>query len=249
MNTGCPAVAIVLARAGSRGVPGKNVAVVAGRPCLAWTLAAARDAQRVGTVAVSTDDPRAARIARDLGAVVVERPARLATDEATVSDAARHALDELVATGQASPAEDLPVVILYASVPVRPPGLIDRAVDMFLATGCDSVQSYTPVGKHHPWWMVRVDAHGRVRPWEGEVVNGGVHRRQDLPAAYVPDGGVLVVRAGLLRRAGSQAASGPHAFLGRDRRGLVTRIGEVVDIDTPLDLLVAEAVLREQAGR
>jgi CMP-N-acetylneuraminic acid synthetase len=100
------------------------------------------------------------------------------------------------------------------------------------------------VGKHHPWWTVRVDDKG-VRPWEGEVLYHGVYRRQDLPPAYVPDGGVVVVtRHSLLGGEGG----GPHAFLGVRRRGVTTREGEVIDIDSPLDLIVADAVLKENAG-
>jgi len=87
---------------------------------------------------------------------------------------------------------------------------------------------------------------GSVRPWEGDTLNHGVHRRQDLPPAYIPDGGVLCVtkRALELRIEGVEA--GPHAFLGCDRRGIVTGEGEVVDIDSRVDLLVADALLSER---
>ena len=135
-------------------------------------------------------------------------------------------------------------MILYANVPVRPLGLIDRAVRRMVETGCDSVQSYAAVGKMHPWWTARVDAaDGTVAPWEGDVLNHGVYRRQELPPAFVPDGGVLVVsrRALFGEIAGVQA--GPHACFGLDRRGVVTGDGEVVDIDSRIDAIVAEAVL------
>jgi GxxExxY protein len=230
------ATAIILARAGSKGLPGKNTARVGGRPCIAWTIEAAMDAASVDRVIVSTDDREAAGIAYAMGAEVVERPAELAADQARVDDAARHAFR---AVGE----PDGPIVVLYANVPVRPRGLIDEGVALMERSGCDSVQSYAAVGKHHPWWTARVDPlSGVVGPWEGDVLNHGVFRRQDLPAAFVPDGGLIVCSPeALMLRLGVE--EGPHAFFGRDRRGVVTEEGAVVDIDGRVDLLVADALL------
>ncbi len=239
-----PALAVVLARGGSKGVPRKNAAMVGGRPCIAWTIEAAQRAGMVGAVALSTDDGELAGIARGMGAEVVDRPAELATDSARVDDAARHAVGAL----RVQVGAGMPVVILYGNVPVRPVGLIDAAVGLMMRTGCDSVQSYAPVGKYHPWWTARVDAAtGAVKAWEGEVLNHGVYRRQDLPPAFVPDGGVLVVSRRALFGEIAEVEAGPHAFFGKDRRGVMTAEGAVVDIDSPTDLLVADAVLRRAA--
>ncbi len=235
------AIAVILARGGSKGLPGKNIAPVGGRPCIAWTIDAANAAPGVTRVAVSSDDRRAMEIGRAMGAETVQRPAELASDGATVDDAARHAVGALNWTLG-------PVVILYANVPVRPVDLIDRALTR-LGEGADSVQSYAPVGKHHPWWTARVDeATGDVRPWEGDVLNHGVYRRQDLPAACVPDGGVLAVTPEALALRVEGVAPGPHAFLGGKRAGVLTREGEVIDIDSRIDQIVADVVLRERLG-
>jgi len=230
------AVAIILARSGSQGVPGKNSAEVGGRPCIAWTIDFACASDRIDRVVVSTDDDACARIAREMGAEVVERPDDLAHATATIDDAARHA-------HEAIGAPEAPVVILYANVPVRPVSLADDAVELLEHSGCDSVQSFARVGKHHPWWTARIDYEARLSAWEGETLFHGCFRRQDLPEALVPDGGVMVVTPdALMRRLG--APDGPHAFLGVDRRAVVTDEGDVVDIDTRIDLLVADAVLR-----
>jgi len=244
-TSGANAVAVILARAGSKGVPGKNRALVGGRPCIEWTIDAAITSARVGAVIVSTDDPVIARLARSFGPglIVIERPAALAGDSATVDDAARHAVKH--APVGISIVPDTPVVILYANVPIRPPGLVDKAVELLARTGADSVQSYAQVGKFHPWWTAKVNARtGRVTPWQGRVLNHGVFRRQDLPPAFIPDGGVLVVREAALNLRVRGAGHGPHAFLGRDRRGLASPEGSVIDIDSPIDLIVANAVLR-----
>lgn len=234
------ALAIILARAGSKGLPGKNLAIVGGRPCALWTIDDALGAKSVSRIAVSTDAPELQALAFERGVDVVARPAGLATDTATVDDAARHAAASLGERGGD------PIVILYANVPVRPAGLIDRAVGQIIETGADSVQSYAPVGKHHPWWTARIDASsGAVRAWEGDVLNHGVFRRQDLPPAYVPDGGVLVVTRSALFHRVAGVAPGPHAFFGKERRAVTNPEGAVVDIDSRLDLLVADATLRE----
>ncbi|MBY0308701.1 MAG: acylneuraminate cytidylyltransferase family protein [Phycisphaerales bacterium] len=247
------ALAVILARAGSKGLPNKNALPVAGRPCIAWTIDHALAAAGVATVALSTDGPQLAEIARAVGVPVVHRPPDLAGDAVTVDAAARHAVLALESGGAGGLSRRIAVpdagavVVLYGNVPVRPQGLIDRAVEMLLRTGCDSVQSYAPVGKHHPWWTARLDATtGRVHPWEGGALNHGVFRRQDLPPAYIPDGGVIAVTRRALFCEIDGVPDGPHRFFGLDRRGVLNREGSVVDIDSRIDLLVADALLREQ---
>lgn len=244
------ATAIILARAGSKGVPGKNVAPVAGRPCIAWTIDAAQQSGLVSRVVVSSDDATALAIATRMGATALPRQPHLATDTARVDDAARQAMLDVLAISEGEIAEQdrREVVILYANVPVRPQGCIDRAIATLRETHADSVQSYAPVGKYHPWWTARVQADGSVMPWEGEMLNHGVYRRQDLPPAHIPDGGVLVVTlaALFLKRLAPSEAMGPHSFFGAKRAGIVHAEGSVVDIDARTDLLVADAMLREQ---
>ncbi len=234
------ACAVILARAGSKGLPGKNTACVGGRPCIAWTIDAALSSGRVSRVVVSSDDPRVLEIGSAMGGEGVERPEKLASDDATIDSAARHAIEKI---GWVQG----PVVVLYANVPVRPEGLIDRALER-LDSAFDSVQSYAPVGKHHPWWTARVDDAGGVQPWEGQVLNTGVYRRQDLPPAHIPDGGVLVVTLDALFGRIEGVRPGPHAFLGARCGGVLTGEGEVVDIDSRVDQLVADAILRERLG-
>jgi N-acylneuraminate cytidylyltransferase len=230
-------LALILARGGSKGVPGKNVAPVGGRPCIAWTIEAAKTSSTVTTVVVSSDDATALAIAREMGVGTIMRPHELASDTARVDDAARHAVEVIDRDFGI-------VVVLYANVPIRPAGLIDKAVTLLRESGADSVQSYAPVGKYHPWWTARLTGQGEVTPWEGEVLNHNVFRRQDLPLAVIPDGGVLAVtrQALLLQVPGVQP--GAHAFFGVDRRGVMNPEGAVVDIDSKLDLVVADTLLR-----
>ena len=224
--------AVIVGRRGSKGFPNKNSRILGGKPMVVHSIDQAREAACIDHVIVSTDGEEIAAAARAEGVEVVMRPPSLASDQASVDSAVRHAIE---ASGVASRR----VVILYANVPIRPRDLIDDAVAHLEKTGADSVQSYESVGKHHPWWMVRVDEHDSISAWH----QNDVYRRQDLPPAYFPDGGVIALTRKSLFTVEPDA---PHAFLGRDRRAIVNHIGSVIDIDDEIDMLVAEAIIKRR---
>lgn len=239
-----PALAVVLGRAGSKGVPGKNVRSIAGKPCAQWTIEHAMATAGINAVVVSTDSQELKDLAHEMGVRVVDRPDELAGDRTTIDDAARHAVRSIADELPWTTDPQTPIAILYANVPVRPTDLTERALARLAESGCDSVQSYERVGKAHPWWMVRLDPEsGNLRPWEGDVLNHNVFRRQDLPPAYLPDGGVIALTRRSLMLEVEGAQDGPHRFFGVDRRGIVSDAGSVVDIDEEADLVRAEMIL------
>lgn len=227
------ALGVILARAGSKGLPNKNSMKIAGKPMLAWTIEHALASDQIRRVLVTTDGEALAQIASKYDVEIVRRPAELASDTATVDAAARHAVNQVVDMHEN-------VCLLYGNVPVRPNDLSDRAIDMLLQTGADSVQSVCPVGKNHPYWMKTVDPKtGKL----GMLHENQIYRRQELPPVYMLDGGVIALkRSSLFTLIEGQ----PHAFLGTDRRAVVTEPGEVVDIDTKEDFKVAEAILEDR---
>ncbi|MHC4768513.1 MAG: N-acetylneuraminate synthase family protein, partial [Planctomycetota bacterium] len=229
MRTDCATLAVVIGRAGSKGLPGKNARALAGRPLVCHTIGAALAAATVDRVVVSTDCADIATATASMSVPVVRRPPELATDTAAVDAAVRHAVEAVGGDEQV-------IIILYANVPVRPKDLIDRAVKLLLETGADSVQSFCDVGKLHPHWMASLDADHRVKPY----IENSIHRRQDLPRQWALDGGVIAVTRESLF---AGRPNNPHAFLGADRRGIETAPGSVIDVDTLHDLHVAEAVL------
>ena len=228
---------VVLARAGSKGLANKHLLDLLGRPVISYTLEHAAAAKRLTRVVVSSDCP----IIRRFGVVnsfdAVERPADLATDSASVQDVLLHAVDEMRARhGFHADA----VVVLYGNVPIRPAGCIDRAVELLRDSGCDSVRSFTPVGKWHPAWMSRLQD-----DVVSAVVPGSIHRRQDLEPLWLHDGAVVAVSRSSLER-GRMTPDDPHAFFGVDRRGIRLGEGQAVEVDARRDLFLAEAMLREQ---
>ncbi|MDX1565746.1 MAG: N-acetylneuraminate synthase family protein, partial [Phycisphaeraceae bacterium] len=225
---------VIIARAGSKGLPGKNTLDVCGAPMIAHTIEHALMSMRLDRIVVSTDGEQIAEAAREVGVEVIDRPEELAGDTATVDAAVRHAVEQIEAN---DPEPYDAVVILYGNVPLRPDTLTDRAVQKLMETGCDSVQSVSPVGKHHPMWMVKLGGA------EGDLMvpyqQNNFYRRQDLPPVYALDGGVIAVKRDVLFET---SYSDPHAFLGTDRRAVITSPNGVVDVDTPDDLLIARAL-------
>ncbi len=227
---------VILARAGSKGLPGKNALEVAGRPMLAWTIEHAINSQRSGRIVLSTDGEELAQVGRSMGVGVVLRPQAYANDTATVDSAARHAVQTIESrTGK----RFKNIVILYGNIPVRPADLTDRAVTKLIDTGCDSVQSVYPVEKMHPYWMKKLGDSDELLMYE----ENEVYRRQDLPPVYMLDGGVIAVKR---RSLFTEDLSKPHNFLGKDRRAIVTEPGDVIDIDSRMDMRLAELVLMER---
>ncbi len=228
---------VILARAGSVGLTDKHVRPLLGRPVIEYTFDHAAAADRLDRVVVSTDSAGVKRLARAAGLDVIDRPAELATGDASVQDVMLHAMHAAEAAGDFYADS---VVVLYGNVPVRPAGAIDAAVDLLHETGCDSVRSFSPVGKWHPSWMAKLHD-DRVEP----VQRGSIHRRQDLAPLFLHDGAVVAVsRRSMLF--GEESPGDPHAFFGVDRRGVRVGMGETVEVDHVRDLYWAEAVLRDR---
>ncbi len=229
---------VILARAGSKGLVRKNGLTVAGRPMLAWTIEHALGSSRAGKIILSTDSDSYAETARSMGVEVVRRTDETASDTATVDSAARQATQT---TEQLYDTTYDAVVILYGNIPVRPADLTDRAVAKLIETKCDSVQSVYPVEKMHPYWMKKVG--GAAGDELLMYQPNSIYRRQDLPPVYMLNGGVIAVtRDNLFKVDPGQ----PHAFLGEDRRAIINEPEDVIDVDSKLDLRIAEAVLLER---
>lgn len=230
------AIALVCARGGSKGLPGKNLRPFRGRPLVAHAVMQARAAASVARVLVSTDDPAIAEAARAEGAEVpFLRPPDLAGDRAPEWLVWRHALEHLQRTEGALPAA---LVVVPPTAPLRIPADIDRAVAAFDDGGADVVVTVTAAHRN-PWFnMVTLDASGQAR-----LVNapaGPITRRQDVPVvhdmttvAYVARPAFVLAHEGL--------------FTGRVR-AIEVPPERAIDIDTLLDFRIAECLAAEAAA-
>ena len=226
------ALGVILARAGSKGLPDKCVRNLLGRQVIEYTFDHAQRSRLLSAMVFSTDSVAAREIATRRGIELIDRPVELACDTATVDSALRHAVGCWEARHNRTVDT---VALLYGNIPVRPPDLIDRAIEHLRNSGGDSVRSLALVTKQHPDWVHRLDGDrmAQFRP-------NCIYRRQDLEPLYYHDGGVVVVTREALFAA---SPTDFQSFLGKERRGIVCRPDEVVDIDTPVDLALAEAIL------
>lgn len=168
-------LAVIPARGGSKGIPGKNIKRIAGKPLLAWTIEHALAAKSVDRVVVSTEDPRIAAVARKWGAEVLDRPKALASDKADTLPVLQHAL-------RACPADVL--VVLQCTSPIRSKGLIDRCIAKFLKTKADSLGTVLSDRNYE---------YGAVMP-----------RRQEIKPRLLDNGNVYVNRADLILKKGDR---------------------------------------------
>jgi CMP-N,N'-diacetyllegionaminic acid synthase len=229
MTNPAETMAIIPARGGSRGVPGKNIHPVAGRPLLAWTIDAARDARAITRVIVSTENAEIAEIARQHGAEVpMMRPAELARDDTPTVDAIVHAVDWLQDHERYCPDY---VSVLQPTSPLRTAADIDAAMTILRARSAAAVVGVC-LAPHHPHWMKRVDGDGAISSlFEFDESLP----RQKLPPVYVLNGALYLVRRDVLTERRSLYAEKTHAY--------VMPIERSLDIDTAWDLQVADLVL------
>ncbi len=188
---------IITARGGSKGIPGKNLKLLGGRPLLDFSIDAANDTP-LDRLILSTEDQKIADVARSLGCdVPFMRPAELARDETPHLPVIQHATRWLLEHENYQP--DV-VLILQPTSPLRSSADIAAALRMLELSGADSVVSVSEVSAHaHPMRMLRVDDQGNAVLFAtGQPVRKRINRRQDLPKAWVMNGAVYACRTEVL---------------------------------------------------
>lgn len=225
-----PRLAIVPARGGSKGIPGKNLSLVGGMTLLARAVRCALDAGIFDAVVVSTDDERLADEGRAAGALVPElRPAPLATDDAPVMTAVRHMLQAVENNGRRFEL----IALLEPTSPLRTAELVRRVVSAAEQDPADAAFSVSPVPtRYHSLkqFVAGADGLARYASAEGErIVN-----RQQLGQTFIRNGMCYAVRRSAIDA-------------GRDMLGsaaaLVLVEGPVVNIDDPDDLDLARRLI------
>ncbi len=228
-------IAIIPARGGSKGVPRKNVAPLAGRPLIAYSIDAARQARSLTRVIISTDDEEIGRISRECGGEVpFVRPAALATDDARTLPVIQHAVNWV--EHHESRLFDI-IVLLQPTTPLRTAEDIDRGIQLLLETGADSVVSVVDVGGMHPFRMKRLLPDGRLINYIDQGFED-MRPRQELPPVYIRSGALYISRRDVVMKQGT--------MVGEDCRGMVFPPERAINIDTMGDLMQAEQALRHR---
>lgn len=227
-------LAIIPVRGGSKGIPGKNIKLLAGRPLVAYTIDAAKNSKYVTRTVVSTEDSKIKDTAISCGAEVIDRPSELAKDETKTAPVLLHVLEELEKQNYIPDV----VILLQATCPLRDEKELDEAFELFLnnvENGCDSVFAGIRLGiTHSKWRQDPDDGHYeclydyRNRP-----------RRQDTDRHYpmlCETGATYIIKTDVMKEV--------KDFIGK--KPLVYFDGLCVDIDTVEDFEKAGAIIEQK---
>ena len=221
-------LAVIPARGGSKGIPGKNIKVLCGKPLIAWSIEAALNSKAVDRVVVSTDCEEIAKISRNFGAETpFLRPSEIAGDTATTESALLHCTAWLKEHDGYTPNY---VTLLQATSPIRSFDSIDRAFELLTKSAADSLLSVSEF-----WHFL----------WESKDTPKASYdytarpRRQDIDPANVKfkeTGSIYISKASALELSGNRLSGGLVLYEMSEE--------ESFEIDTDLDWLVVEAILK-----
>lgn len=230
------AIAFIFARGGSKGLQGKNIRPLGGKPLIAWSIEHALAVKRIERIIVSTDSEEIAAVARQYGAEVpFIRPAELAQDESPEWFAWRHALNDLRETTGALPKV---MVSVPTTAPLRLPLDIENCLDEYDKGNADMVITVTDAHRSPYFNMVKNNTDGTV----GLVIppQSAISRRQDVPVVYD--------MATVCYVANPEFVMTHNATFEGRVRAVQIPVERAIDIDTLLDFQIAECLLniREQ---
>lgn len=182
-------IAIIPARGGSKGLPGKNIKELCGKPLIAWSIEAGLASQYIDEVMVTTDSEEIAQIARDFGAAVpFIRPAELASDTATTFDTVKHVIDHY--QKEENKSFDY-VVLLEPTSPLRDNNDIDGSIEQLLSTqNALAIVGICKTESQNPAFLVKKDSSGYLVGYENKDMKAV--RRQDIKDIFFFEGSVYV---------------------------------------------------------
>ena len=225
-------LAIIPARGGSKGIPGKNIKLLAGKSLITYSIEAAIKSKYVNKVIVSTDDEEIEHISKKYGAEVIKRPNELAQDDSPTIDAVFHVINTLEKNGYFA---DI-VVLLQPTSPLRTLEDVNKAINLFIKNKdkCDSLVSVCEFD-HSPYWSLKVE-NGYLKPNFGE--DYFKMRRQELSKLYMPNGSIFISK--------KQSLLKSKSFYNGNVIPYVMKVEESIDIDTILDFKFAELILGDK---
>jgi len=233
MIHGEKALGLILARGGSKGLPGKNIRPLRGKPLVAWTVEVAKQSKYLDAVVISTDSSDIARAAEAAGAEVpFLRPAELASDTATSIDAILHALSFL----QAQNRHYDYLVLLEPTSPLREVSDIDDALDTLAASKALSIVSVCQATTIHPAFMYFMGEGGALRPFLPDAAVG--LRRQDTSPVFFLEGTVYAAR--------TSSIAERRSFYHDQTIGFEVPKWKSLEIDDEIDFLHVEAVMKHR---
>lgn len=227
-------ICTICARGGSKGVVGKNVRELLGKPLLAWSIEQARETGLFQAIAFSSDSDLLLETALKSGAdLAIKRPGEMATDAAPKLPAIRHCLEQAIARTGILP--DI-FVDLDVTSPLRLPSDIAGTVDLLQKSGGRNVITGAPARRSPYFNLVEARADGSVGP--SKVTNPPIMRRQDAPRCFDMNASIYTWRVAAFLENPAVFYPDTQLFEMPDERS--------VDIDSDLDFTLVELLLRKR---
>ena len=221
---------VIPARGGSKGIPGKNIKPLGGKPLIAYSVEVARQLAPDSDICVSTDDPAIADVVREMGLEVpFMRPDYLATDNCGTYEVLLHAVKFFEKLGRRYDT----MVLLQPTSPLRTADDVRRCLEAY-TPDVDMVVTVVEAASNPYYNCYETDADGFLHISKGD---GSYVRRQDAPKAWEYNGAVYVLNIDSLKQM-------PLSKFPR-RRMVEMERSRSIDLDTPLDWMVAEAVVAQ----
>ncbi len=233
MINGLRVLGIVPARAGSKGLPGKNHRILNGKPLVKYAILAGNESSYIDDVVLTSDCPKCINIATSLDVMVpFIRPPHLSEDKVSSADVIEHVIAHLA---QESITYDL-FVLLEPTSPLRDAADVDSALEFLVASGKKSLVSVCMAEDQHPNFMFRVEENDTLTTWGNEQFKPV--RRQDLLPAYFLDGSVYIshINTFLLKR----------TFCHEDTVAFKVPKWKSLEVDDIVDFVCVEAILKQK---
>ena len=225
-------LAVIPARGGSKGVPGKNKKLLNGKPLIQYSIDAALQSKHIDEVVVTTDDEEIIAIAKSLGAnVPFVRPKHLAEDTTPTLPVIQHVISYFEGKGKQFDA----ICLLQPTSPFRPAGFLDIALETFTEKQTDSLVSVLEVPhEYNPHWTFEANENGVLKIATGE--QNIITRRQELPKAYHRDGSIYITKTNIIQH--------ENSLYGNSLAYVVSDSTYYVNIDTLKDWQKAEELAK-----
>ncbi len=222
-------VAMIPARKGSKGYPGKNIRPLAGKPLIAWTIERAKRSRYIDRIIVSTDSKKILQISKKYGAEVpFLRPRKLADDKSKGVDVAFHLLKWMKKNNDAC---DI-LILLQPTSPLRTEGDIDKAIKSLFSKNAKAIASVCKT--EHPYWSNRLPPDGCMKNFM-KLKRTNINR-QDTPVFYRLNGAIYLAYVGYFEKR--------KGFWGNNTFSYVMPEERSVDIDSKVDFELAKILMR-----
>lgn len=231
-------IAIIPARGGSKGLPGKNIKMLCGKPLIAYTIESAKKAKCINRVIVTTDSEEIARVAKEYGAEVpFLRPKELATDTATASDVYIHCIDFLRSKGNYEIAN---FMVLLPTAPLRTENEIDEAYHLFAEKKATTLLSVCEA-EIPPSWYLKKDEYSIIENAGFIGKDIPVSNRQNSKKYYIPNGAIYILNFDLLLER--------KTYYCNNTIGYVMAREASIDIDELIDFEFAELLIEKKLSK